>query len=170
MPKDEARRSALIERLTDHVLACGLRSASLRPLAKAAGTSDRMLLYYFADKAELLGTVLESVAARMTAALAQHIAPELLPLAELEARLVTVLLDDQFWPYMALWLEIASLSARGDPLMRDIGNRIGQGFLMWGAMQLDSAAEHRVNDALRLMIGIEGRVLLRSIGMGEEPR
>ena len=44
------KRAALIDKLADHVLADGLLHASLRPLAKAVGTSDRMLLYYFKDK------------------------------------------------------------------------------------------------------------------------
>jgi AcrR family transcriptional regulator len=44
------RLSLLLDRLADYVLAHGLTASSLRPLARAAGTSDRMLLYYFADK------------------------------------------------------------------------------------------------------------------------
>ena len=48
------RREAAIERMADHVLSEGLAAGTLRPLAAAAGTSDRMLLYYFADKDELL--------------------------------------------------------------------------------------------------------------------
>ena len=48
------RREAAIERMADYVLSEGLGAATLRPLAAAAGTSDRMLLYYFADKDELL--------------------------------------------------------------------------------------------------------------------
>jgi len=38
------RHDALIDWLADHVLAHGLSASSLRPLAKAAGTSGRMLL------------------------------------------------------------------------------------------------------------------------------
>jgi AcrR family transcriptional regulator len=47
--KNYTRRAEIIQRLTDYVLAEGLSAASLRPLAKAAGTSDRLLLYYFND-------------------------------------------------------------------------------------------------------------------------
>lgn len=49
----DTRRQAALERMADHVLAAGLRGASLRPLAQVAGTSDRMLLYYFTNKGEL---------------------------------------------------------------------------------------------------------------------
>ena len=43
MARIEDRRALLLGKLADHVLAHGLSASSLRPLAKAAGTSDRML-------------------------------------------------------------------------------------------------------------------------------
>ena len=52
------RREELAHAATDHVLDHGLIGMSLRPLAAAIGTSDRMLLYHFRDKADLLSTVL----------------------------------------------------------------------------------------------------------------
>jgi len=167
MTRDPARRAALIERLTDHVLAQGLSSSSLRPLAAAAGTSDRMLLYYFRDKTELIGAVLENVAARMVVALTARIAPEPLPFDTLCAHLSAVLLADEFWPYMQLWLEIASLAARGDPVMLMVGEQIGRGFLAWGAVQLAGPPDTRDADSARLLVTIEGLVLLKSIGMAD---
>jgi AcrR family transcriptional regulator len=41
------RRHDLAEAATDYVLEHGLLDLSLRPLAAALGTSDRMLLYHF---------------------------------------------------------------------------------------------------------------------------
>ena len=52
------RRQALAEAATDYVLEHGLLDLSLRPLAKALGTSDRMLLYHFRDKPDIVATVL----------------------------------------------------------------------------------------------------------------
>ncbi|WP_188777711.1 TetR/AcrR family transcriptional regulator [Marmoricola endophyticus] len=57
-PPPSDRRQELAEQATDHVLAHGLIGLSLRPLARAIGTSDRMLLYHFADKGDLVATVL----------------------------------------------------------------------------------------------------------------
>ena len=47
------RRAELAEAATDYVLEHGLIGLSLRPMAAALGTSDRMLLYHFADKSDL---------------------------------------------------------------------------------------------------------------------
>lgn len=52
------RREALAEAATDYVLDHGIIGLSLRPLAAALGTSDRMLLYHFRDKDDLVATVL----------------------------------------------------------------------------------------------------------------
>lgn len=52
------RRQVLAEAATDYVLEHGLIDLSLRPLAAALGTSDRMLLYHFKDKNDLVATVL----------------------------------------------------------------------------------------------------------------
>ena len=53
-----SRRAELAEAATDYVLDHGLVGLSLRPLAASVGTSDRMLLYHFADKDDLVATIL----------------------------------------------------------------------------------------------------------------
>ena len=58
------RRHDLAEAATDYVLEHGLLDLSLRPLAAALGTSDRMLLYHFKDKLDLVATVLNVSNAR----------------------------------------------------------------------------------------------------------
>jgi len=57
---DGTRRTELLELATDYALEHGLIGLSLRPLAAAAGTSDRMLLYHFADKDDLVASVLRT--------------------------------------------------------------------------------------------------------------
>jgi len=59
-----ARREELAEAATDYALEHGLIGLSLRPLAQALGTSDRMLLYHFRDKDDLVATILRSATSR----------------------------------------------------------------------------------------------------------
>ncbi|MEL6691760.1 MAG: TetR/AcrR family transcriptional regulator [Pseudomonadota bacterium] len=162
------KRSDLIEKLADHILAEGLLNASLRPLAKAVGTSDRMLLYYFKDKEELIEAVLDRITARITVILEQSRAPEPLPLEVLAPMLLENMKSDLFWPYLRLWLEVAALSAGGDPLYRTCGEKIGRGFVDWGASQLAVESEvERAKAAAQLLIQVEGSVLLRSLGLDD---
>jgi AcrR family transcriptional regulator len=53
-----SRRDELAQAATDDVLEHGLVGLSLRPLAGRLGTSDRMLLYHFASKDDLVACVL----------------------------------------------------------------------------------------------------------------
>ncbi len=118
--KSDDRRAAIIERLADHVLAHGLTASSLRPLAKAAATSDRMLLYYFKDKNEIVAATLECISARMVVLMGPRTASTPQSFTALRAQLAGIVLDPVFWPYMRVWLETASRAAHGDPLDRPV--------------------------------------------------
>jgi AcrR family transcriptional regulator len=171
VPKPDNRRAEILERLADHVLANGLSASSLRPLAKAAGTSDRMLLYYFADKAEMMTATLGVIAMRIMAAMDARKAPQPMPFDALLPILLDAMVDEEMWPFMRVWLEIASLSANGDAFYRAVGEQLGRGFLAWGAAQIDAPDEaQRQREAARLLVMAEGMVVLKSIGLDGDAR
>ena len=60
-------RDSIIKYLTRH----GIADLSLRPLAKAVGSSPRVLLYYFGSKEKMVVTVLAEVRQRQRAAYTQ---------------------------------------------------------------------------------------------------
>lgn len=166
--KNDSRRAEIIQRLTDYVLAEGLSAASLRPLAKAAGTSDRMLLYYFTDKRAIITAVLEQISARLVGLISDRTAPEPLPLEDLRRLLAELLFEDALWPYMRIWLQVAARAAMGDEHYRGVGEQIGRGFLLWGKAQLKSDNDaQRDIDAARLLVSMEGMLFLKSIGLDD---
>jgi len=67
MARDPQRREEWTQAATDYVLEHGLIGLSLRPLAAALGTSDRMVLYHFGTKDELVAAVLRASNERSTA-------------------------------------------------------------------------------------------------------
>jgi AcrR family transcriptional regulator len=171
VPKPDTRRAEIMERLADHVLANGLSASSLRPLAKAAGTSDRMLLYYFADKTEMMTATLGVIAMRIMAAMEALKAPAPLPFEQLQPIMLDAIVDDEMWPFMRVWLEIASLAANGDAFYRAVGEQLGRGFLAWGAAQIDAPDEvQRQKQAAQLLVMAEGMVVLKSIGLDGDAR
>jgi AcrR family transcriptional regulator len=162
------RREAAIERMADHVLSEGLAAATLRPLAAAAGTSDRMLLYYFADKDELLTATLHRIATRMTVQLDGAIPVETCrPFPELLEQVWAALASESLQPFMPLWLELASGAARGLQPHRDIAGEIADGFLTWVTIRLqpESGGEPSLLAPL-FLASIEGMYLLQAIGRG----
>ena len=66
----EGRRSELADAATDYVLEHGVAGLSLRPLAAALGTSDRMLVYHFGSKDALVAELLERSSRRSVAVIA----------------------------------------------------------------------------------------------------
>ena len=164
MKKGDVRRQELLARMADHVLAAGLPGASLRPLAAAAGTSDRMLLHYFADKEELLTATLTLIAQRLVVVL-DAAQPEPLPFDRLVPYLAALLQDAQIQPYLKLWLELASASAREIEPFRTVARQILQTFLDWigTALLVDREDDRRPLATLALAI-IEGFVLFDALG------
>jgi AcrR family transcriptional regulator len=68
-PVDPHRREAVLAQAADYVLEQGLAGLSLRPLAKALGTSPRMLLYDFGTKERLIHEILAEIRRREAALL-----------------------------------------------------------------------------------------------------
>ncbi len=64
---DDARRAELLDRAVDYVCRHGLAELSLRPLAKAIGSSPRVLLYYFGSKEALVVEIVRRGRARQRA-------------------------------------------------------------------------------------------------------
>lgn len=169
MKKGELRRQELLERLADHVLAHGLQGASLRPLAAAAGTSDRMLLHYFADKEELLTATLALVTQRLITILeAARIEP--LPFQRLVPQLVGMLKDPQIQPYMRLWLELVVFAVGEKEPFRSIARQIATTILSWiaGVLQVEREEEREPLAALTLTL-IEGFAIFDALGDETKP-
>jgi AcrR family transcriptional regulator len=167
----DTRRAAALGRMADHLLAVGLRGSSLRALAAAAGASDRMLLYYFADKDELLTATLGEVAARMLPLLEAAgavTAPR--PFEVLLPEIGTVFARPEIKPFMQLWLELAAFAGRGEEPYLTVAGQIADGFLAWIAERLDVGPDDRAVQAARLLATVEGAALLAAVDRGQVAR
>jgi AcrR family transcriptional regulator len=111
MAQNTARREELAALATDYALDHGLIGLSLRPLAAAIGTSDRMLLYHFAGKDDLVATVLRtsndrSVEAVRTLPRSRSVRAAVLDLWRVSA-------SDQFDRCHRIYVEAAALGLLG---------------------------------------------------------
>ena len=162
----DARRDAAIDRMADHLLDAGLANASLRALAAAAKTSDRMLLYYFTDKDALLQATLERIAARLTAMLDAALPPGArLDFKTLLGALWTSVGAAPLRPYMRVWLELAAGAARGRAPDTALASGIMAGFVAWTEAHLepDPGGDGGSQAALLLAI-VEGGLFLDAVG------
>jgi len=111
---DEARRSELLDRAVDYVLAHGLSDLSLRPLAKALGSSPRVLLYYFGSKDDLLVQIIRRGRARQQATMASMKLSTDLSAGQITRLLWRHYSDPKRMPLMNLFFEVYAL-AIADP-------------------------------------------------------
>lgn len=166
MTARDMRRAELVAAMADHLLAEGLAGARLRPMARAAGISDRMLLYYFADKDELLAATLQQVATRL-AGLLDAALPDATPrpFALLLAQAWGVMGATEGRPYVRLWLELVAQAARGIQPHRAIAGGIFSGFLDWVAARLDIADPNDRHEAAQLLLSmLEGLLVAHAVG------
>lgn len=164
MKKGELRRQELLERMADHLLAQGLQGASLRPLAAAVGTSDRMLLHYFTDKEALLTATLNLVTQRLIAMLEGAQADQM-PFQQLLPHLAEMVKDSQIQSYMRLWLELLALASGEKEPFRAIARQIADTFLRWiaAALSVELEEDRAPLAALTLAI-VEGFMIFESLG------
>jgi AcrR family transcriptional regulator len=98
-PKGEARRRELLRRVTDDLAVNGLVEFSLRRAARAAGTTHKVLLYYFDGVEDLLTqAVLQLRQRRIERALAAaRRGPAGRPLADRVRAMWPTLIVEEFW-------------------------------------------------------------------------
>lgn len=121
-PVDPHRRKAVLAQAADYVLERGLAGLSLRPLAKALGTSPRMLLYDFETKERLVHEILAEIRGREAAQLRADVhtledvwlwisAPEREPFLRLFFEVyVGALGEEEAEPFVRDWLEFLRTS------------------------------------------------------------
>jgi AcrR family transcriptional regulator len=156
-------RTALLDALSAHVLEHGLNTASLRPLAAAAGTSDRMLIYHFGSKDGLIAALLRHLADRMQGGLTAALPPG--PFgseAELLRAVVALMRSPPFQPYVRLWFDIVSAAAQGQAAHRAAGQEILELYCGW------IVARHPGGPAAapRLLAVVEGILVMDALGQG----
>ena len=164
MTNRDERRRQLLDAMTEHLLASGLTGSPLRALAAAAGTSDRMLLYYFVDKDELLAALLDHVAARLVRLLDQDgRGPQ--PFADLLRDLLAAARSPLLRPYMLLFMELAAAAGRGEEPQKTAAAGITARFIEWvaGRLSVVDAAERRARAAL-LLATLDGLFVLDCAG------
>jgi AcrR family transcriptional regulator len=138
------RRRELLDGATLWATENGLATLSLRPVAKALGTSDRMLLYWFGSKDGLLAAIAEHAGDALSLAL---------PAVDVEApppsaatwleQCWSLFADPGIRPAMALLFELDALGARQAGPARDAARGVAD---RWLAVVDDALASLGVED------------------------
>jgi AcrR family transcriptional regulator len=157
----------LLDKMSDYVLAQGLRQATLRPLARAANTSDRMLIYHFGSKDGVIAALLDHLTQRLTALMDAAVLPAPVSTADLMEDLLTQMQSPPAHPYTCLWLEVVTGAAREEVAYRQAAERILTHFESWVAARLPRhghSPEGRAAEVAMALAMIEGCLMIGATG------
>lgn len=168
MPTVQLSRETLLPPMAAHVLAHGLGGASLRPLAKAAGTSDRMLIYHFGNKETLITELLGYIAAMYSGALDAMLGDDR-PATRQEclARILGAGSNPAMQAFLVLWWDIVAGAARGLPGYLAAAEAMMTKQLAWLEQQMPADDPDPAGGARYLMTVIEGTLMLAAVGHRE---
>ena len=158
---------AFLSGAVEHVLRHGVATLSLRPLAAALGTSDRMLLYYFGSREQLLTAVLGVVGERLQAQLAAALPADPVPPATLLQQLAGALQDPATELSLRLYVEVSGLAARGHEPHRTVAAAVAEGWLSWLKERLDVPDGERADAAAGVLAVVDGLLLVRFLVPGQ---
>ena len=159
------RRSQLTEAALEYVLAHGLVGLSLRPLAAALGTSDRMLVYHFGSKEQLVTDVVALANQQVSAALEAE-PGEVASIGELVRYAWEMLTGPVAGGAMVLYLELCVLTARDRERWAAAQDQLRGPWLemLRGALHALGVAPQRVPALADLLLdGIDGLLLHRTV-------
>lgn len=158
------KKEILLEKMAVHVLQHGLNTASLRPLARAAGTSDRMLIYHFKTKEKLVEDLLSYLAGSLEDSLITA-----LPAGRAPSRRACLeeILDLMRSPdtrgFLRIWFDILSAAQNGNAAHRMAGGEIISGFHQWLESRLPDGEVEPGKTAAALLAVIEGILVMDAV-------
>ncbi|MGB6318884.1 MAG: TetR/AcrR family transcriptional regulator [Litorimonas sp.] len=158
--KPTARQAGLLPALADHIRTHGIASASLRPLARSAGTSDRMLIYHFGSKTGVIEAALAWIARKNRERLAGLLPSNSVSTDTIIASLEPELESRDHRLDASVLFELAALALREDAAAKAIGHDILSGYLDW-LTGLTGSRE----DARQVLRRIEGDTVLAAFGL-----
>ncbi len=171
MQKTPLSRETLLPLMAAHVLQHGLGGASLRPLAQAAGTSDRMLIYHFSNKETLIRELLGYIAGVYSTALDMALGDDR-PTTRQQclARILDQARQPTMQPFMILWWEIVAGAARGIPGYREAAQEMITKQIAWLEAQMPADDPDPAGGARYLLTLMEGTLMLGTVGHARTAR
>lgn len=140
-----------------HLVQKGFGASGIRALAESAGISDRMLIYYFGTKDNLIAEALMVLADGMSAGLDALLPERPTSATQIVDTLVAAAGSEDQKAVLRLWFEIIGLAIRGQEPYRTAAEHILDNWEQWLRSRLRPEQKER---AASLLAQIEGQLML----------
>ena len=146
------------------VLADGVGALTFGRVAAEVGASDRMVVYYFPTKADLIVAVVTAIGAQLQATLETAFGPDPLDADELMRRAWPVLASDRAANMFARFFEVIGLSLAGQAPYTVLAPALLDGWIDWLAHRVAApTVARRQAIAASIVARLDGLLLLQSV-------
>jgi AcrR family transcriptional regulator len=145
----------------------GLSQLTFGRLAARLGINDRMVVYYFPTKDDLIAEVVKTTGERLRRALAGAFTPPVRDHRELVRMAWPILTRPDIDAIFGLFLEVNGLATVGREPFRSLVAKFVGAWIGWAASQFDESVSDRIAEAEAAIALIDGLLLLRSIAGAE---
>ena len=141
----------------------GLSQITFGRVAKRLGVSDRIVVYYFPSKDDLVGDVLEAVGAKLQETLAPAFAAPAADHLELVRVAWPFLARTDADPIFALFFEAGGLAAAGREPYRSLVPKLVEAWITWASAFIGGSRARRRSEAEAAIAVLDGLLLLRQL-------
>ncbi|MEI6402497.1 MAG: TetR family transcriptional regulator [Actinomycetota bacterium] len=157
-------RDEMLQAAMRLVLADGVGALTFGRVAAEVGASDRMVVYYFPTKADLIVAVVTAIGAQLQATLETAFGPDPLDADELMRRAWPVLASDRAANMFARFFEVIGLSLAGQAPYTVLAPALLDGWIDWLAHRVAApTVARRQAIAASIVARLDGLLLLQSV-------
>jgi AcrR family transcriptional regulator len=141
----------------------GLSQLTFGRVAKRLGISDRIVVYYFPTKDDLIGEVLFAIGAQLQQTLAPTFSAPAADYVDLVRSAWPVLASTGADPVFALFFEAAGQAASGREPYRTLVPQLMGIWIDWAAEFVQGTPAYRKNEAAVAVAVLDGLLLIRQL-------
>lgn len=156
-------RDEILAGALETAFADGLSRLTFGRVARRLGTSDRVVVYYFPSKDDLVGEVLVAMGLHLQAAIAPAFTERAADHLELARRAWPILTRPDADPVFALFFEANGLAATGLEPYRTLVPQLVDAWVTWAAELLEGSRARRLAEAETAIALLDGLLLLRQL-------
>ena len=154
-------REEILDGALDAALDDGLSQLTFGRLARRLGISDRVIVYYFPTKDDLISDVIGAMGLRLQGELAASFSRTAVDHRELAALAWPVLANPAADRVFALFFEANGLAAVGREPYRTLVPNLVAAWIDWASNHVEGSASRRRQEAETAIAVIDGLILLR---------
>ncbi len=157
-------REEILEGALEAALDEGLSQLTFGRLARRLGIHDRIVVYYFPTKDDLIREVLGAMGGQLQGTLAQAFTASAADHLELLRAAWPVLANTDADPTFALFFEANGLAAAGREPYKSLIPKLVHAWIEWAGTFIEGTAARRRTEAETAIAVLDGLLLLRQLG------